>query len=120
MVKFIDVSSGSVKREGVRAHNIKRQFRIGPVSLQFATVVLIALASLFYLTQSGRVSDKSFQLRELEAKKDVLSTQNDRLRLEAARLQSLQELKNSQVVKDMVAPARIDYLPASDSNVAKK
>jgi hypothetical protein len=95
------------------------RFRIGPVTLQYLTVALIAAASLFYLTQNGRVANKGYQINELNQKKAELQAENDRLKVEAARLMSLKSLKEDSKIKEMVPPSKIDYLPQA-GNVAAK
>ena len=87
--------------------------------MQYITVALIALASLFYLTQSGRVAQKGEQINALQEKQEQLQAENDRLKVEAARLMSLKSIKENAKVKEMVPPSEVNYLPEA-GNVASK
>lgn len=81
---------------GIRRRTLRRTaIAVGPVSVQFIVILVGALVGLFYLVQSNSVSTDSLQLKALEGKKTLLAEQNERLQVEAARLQSIQVLKKS-------------------------
>ena len=85
-------SSNSV---GVRKRTIGRQFKLGPISLQFVTVVILAAAALFYLAQSTASATRNYYLTELQQKKETLSQENEKLKVEAIRLRSLNEIQKA-------------------------
>lgn len=117
--RMINVVRGN-EYSDTRKRTISPRFMLGPVSLQFLTIALIALCSLFYLTQNSRVASKGYELQQLQDIKDELVEQSSSLRLEAARLQSIQSLKDSAATKDMVEANNISYLKSESANVASK
>ena len=67
----------------------------GPVSLKLLFIIICTLVGSFYLFQSNRVSTAQLQVKDLEAKKAAVVENNERLSIEAARLQSVQQIKKS-------------------------
>ncbi|MCL5407737.1 MAG: hypothetical protein M1429_04575 [Patescibacteria group bacterium] len=80
---------------GFRKKTIKTEFKVGPVSLKFITVALLAIAALFYLAQSAQSSTFKYKIMELEDQKSKVQTDVNQLEVESARLKSLNEIKNS-------------------------
>lgn len=80
---------------GFRKRTIASEFRLGPVSLKFVTIVLIAIAALFYLAQSSQASNLKYQVMDLEDQKGKLQGDVKQLEVESARLKSLNEIKTS-------------------------
>ncbi|MEX1113176.1 MAG: hypothetical protein WD846_00815 [Patescibacteria group bacterium] len=81
---------------GARQRTLRRSgVRVGPVTVRFVFVVALGVLALFYLVQSNRVSTQNLQLKAMEAQKAEITAQNERLSTEAARLQSLQQIKKS-------------------------
>lgn len=81
-----------------------RSLSFGPASVQLVVVIVGSVLGLFYLVQSNTVSTASLELRSLEAKKTAVVQDNERLSIEAARLQSIQQIKK-QVEPPPAAPA---------------
>ena len=79
--------------QGIRHRTLGKKIAIGPVSFRFFTVVLIAIAALFYLAQTTQSATKSYQLMETQSTKSKIEAENEALKVEAARLQSLNEIK---------------------------
>jgi len=80
---------------GFRKRTIKNELKIGPISLKFITIALIAIAALFYLAQSAQTSTFKYKIMELEDQKSKVQTDVKQLEVESARLKSLGEIKNS-------------------------
>lgn len=80
---------------GFRKRTIGREFKVGPVSLKFVTIALLAIAALFYLAQSAQSSTFKYRIMELEEQKSKIQTDVKQLEVESARLKSLNEIKNS-------------------------
>jgi len=95
-------------------------FKIGTLSLGFVTVVILALVSLFYLAQSNQITTKGYALQELENKKTKILSENERLQVEAARLESLN--KASEKAKDlsMVPLKELKYFNSKKESLAVK
>ncbi len=83
---------------GFRKKTVRRELKIGPISLKFITIALLAVAALFYLTQSAQSSTFKYQIMELEDQKSNVQADISQLEVESARLKSLNEIKNSSQV----------------------
>ena len=110
------------KRSGVSRYNStysRRGFKMGPVSLGFITVLIFSLISLFYLAQSNQITTKGYALQELQEEQSKVLSENERLQVEAARLESLN--KASQKAKDlsMVPIKELKYFNGSSSLAQK-
>lgn len=81
--------------EGSRKYTINREFRLGPLSLKFATIALITIAALFYLAQSTEGAAQKYQIMQLSETQKELQSKSKELEVEAARLKSLNEIKKS-------------------------
>ncbi len=82
-------------QNGARKRTIKKDFKIGPMSMKFVTITLLALAALFYLAQSAQGSSQKYQVMQYSAETQELQAQSKDLEVQAARLKSLDEIKKS-------------------------
>lgn len=98
----------------------KRGIRFGPVSLGFITVILFSLISLFYLAQSNQITTKGYVLRELEVEKSKILSENERLQVEAARLESLNKISSKAEELSMVPVNDLRYFTATGGTFVKK
>ena len=80
---------------GTRKRTIGREVKIGPVSLSFVSIIILAALALFYLAESTQSATKNYQVRELEDQKNQLVQEQQRLEVESVRLKSLGEIKQS-------------------------
>lgn len=78
---------------GYRKRTINKEFKIGPVSLKFIAIALIAVGALFYLAQSTQASSQKYQIMQLQQDENQLEAQSKDLEVTAARLKSLNEIK---------------------------
>ncbi len=78
-----------------RKKTIGKELRLGPISLRFVTVILIAIAALFYLAQSSQAANLKYKVMDLEDQKSKVETDVRQLEVESARLKSLNEIKGS-------------------------
>lgn len=83
--------------------------RLGPVSHTIIIAIMLAVLGLIYLTQVTKTSAYGYDINELSAKKENLLREQDDLKVEAARLQALESVQNSNVAKAMEAPKQTDY-----------
>ncbi len=96
MSRLLTITASGQAKSGFRKRTVSRSsLRVGPVSIQFVIVLVGTVIGLFYLVQSNRVSTQSLELKALETKKSQIVEENERLSIEAARLQSLQQVKKS-------------------------
>lgn len=99
----------SRQRFGVRNQNTTtfsvQEKAIGPVTNTIILIVLVCLLGLLYLTQVTKTNAYSYELNDLRKQQTALNTEQEQLEVDAARLQSLERVKNSQVAKSLVSVA---------------
>ena len=83
--------------------------KLGPTANVVVIVLLIALLGVLYLTQLSKTGSYSYEQNKINQRKSDLVAEQDNLKVENARLQSLANIKNSTVAKAMAAPATTDY-----------
>ncbi|MCB9822360.1 hypothetical protein H6801_03280 [Candidatus Nomurabacteria bacterium] len=94
-----------------RNHNITRHSigskSFGPVAHTVIVIMLLSIMGLMYLAQINKTNAFTYPINELEAKKTSLISEQQQLKVEAARLGSLDTVKNSTVAQNMVSPADV-------------
>lgn len=80
---------------GFRKRTIKKELKIGPVSLKFVTIALIAVGALFYLAESSQAASSKYTIMKLSDTKSQTEAQGKDLEVQAARLKSLNEIKTT-------------------------
>lgn len=106
------------KRGGIGRYNStysKKGLRLGPVALGFVTILIFSLISLFYLAQSNQITTKGYALQNLEQQKAKVVSENERLQVEAARLESLNKAKDKAKELSMVPMKELKYFSGSAS-----
>ncbi len=96
----------------VRNQNLTRveaRVQAGPISVSFMLIALVVLLSLLYLNQVSKSSTLNYRLSTLEAKRNSLQAEKEQLRIDAARLQSIAEARNSQVAQAMTPVQNVSY-----------
>lgn len=95
-----------------RNQNLSRQtttLRLGPFSATFVIVAMVSLLALLYLNQITKTSMFNYRAVELDQQREELAQVKQDLGVEAARLQSIQEIKSSTAVKKMVPETNVSY-----------
>jgi len=105
---------------GVRKRTIGREIKLGPMSLSFVTVVVLAGLALFYLAQSTQSATNNYKIRELEDQKAQVQEENQRLEVEAIRLKSLNEIKKSTENGNLEENKQSQYSNKKDSDTARR
>ncbi len=105
------------KARRVKSRVVSKKVKFGPVSLGFITVILFSLLSLFYLAQSNQISTKGYKIRDLETTKKELQAENERLQVEAARLQAVSMIQAKAKDLGMQQVSKVEYL-SSFGNLA--
>lgn len=82
---------------------------MGPVANIVAILLLLALIGLMYLTQISKTGSFSYQINDINEQKTQLAAEQDNLKVENARLQSLSAIKSSDVAAAMSQPVDTDY-----------
>lgn len=76
---------------------------IGPISNTIILIVLACILGLLYLTQVTKTNALSYKMNDLKTEASQLKNEHDDLTISAARLQSLERVKNSDSVKNLVS-----------------
>jgi hypothetical protein len=96
-------------RRNQNLYRQKSRMQLGPVSVGFVTVATIVVLALLYLTQITKTSVFGYKVSELKAKRDKIQADQQELQIEAARLQSIQQIQNSPAVAGMVSTDQVTY-----------
>lgn len=65
---------------------------------------------MLYLTQITKQTRYGYEVNALETQKTELINQQESLKVEAARLQALDRVKNSKVAKQLNTPEKVEYI----------
>jgi hypothetical protein len=99
----------SRQRYGMRNQNttsFRMQERaLGPISNTILLVILACLLGLLYLTQVTKTNAYGYKINDLQKQQVQLADEHAQLEVAAARLQSLERVKNSDITKNMVSVA---------------
>lgn len=87
--------------------------RLGPVSNSLIVGLIITALGLLYLVQVTKTSVYGFELNDLKESQEELTKTNQSLEVQAARLQSLERIEDSELVKDFEPASELGYLPAN-------
>ena len=114
------ITKNNIQDEGMRKRTISRELKIGPLSLSFVTIIILAGLSLFYLAQSTQSATNNYKVRELEDKKTQLQEESKRLEVEAVRLKSINEIKNGTEDSQMEENKDSTYITDKNSDTARR
>lgn len=76
---------------------------LGPISNSIMLILLACLLGLLYLTQVTKTNALSYNINDLKKQQTNLKREHDDLAVNAARLQSLERVKNSEAAKNLVS-----------------
>lgn len=82
-------------QRGMRKRTIKKELKLGPMSIKFVTIALMAIVGCFYLSQSAQASSQKYQIMQVSGQKQELEAKTKDLEVEAARLKSLDTIKKT-------------------------
>lgn len=86
---------------GVRKRATERRVFLGPNSLKFVVLFVLAAFSLFYLSQSSQSATKNYIVSDLEQQKKDIGAEAERLEIEANRLKALSLIQDKANEKGM-------------------
>jgi hypothetical protein len=87
---------------------LPQKVSLGPITVKFLAVLVIALLSVFYLFQSNASATKAYGVSDLQKKQDDLTAQNEKLQYESERLKSLAQTEGVVQQKGLVQVDNID------------
>ncbi len=94
--------------QNVLKRTVTAELKLGSVSVKIATILIIALLSVFYLFQSNASATRTYLVKELEEKKEDIMAENDQLRYEAERLKNLNEVEAKAKEQGLVEVEQVD------------
>ena len=98
----------------VKYRTFTKTFQVGPVSLNFLTVVIISILALFYLVQSQVASAKYNQIKELEVARNEVIGQNEALQIHTTTANSIENIKQTADSLGMEQTTEVNYLNTQD------
>jgi cell division protein FtsL len=84
--------------------------KLGPIANVVLIILLIAFLGLLYLTQLTKTSTFGYEMNEINVEKSQLAAEQDDLKIESARLQSLTRVQDSAVAAAMATPVDSSYM----------
>ena len=106
MMSRSDTSSLWKRNQNITRHSVNSK-SFGPVAHTVIVIMLLSIMGLMYLAQINKTNAFTYPINELEAKKTSLISEQQQLKVEAARLGSLDAVKNSTVAHNMVTTAEV-------------
>jgi len=94
-------SSGRTMRRSQNRIRFQSNNSYGPITRTLLLVLVIGTLGLLYLTQITKTSAYGYQISELEDRKKTLLDENESLRVEAARLQSIERVRKSDFARSL-------------------
>ncbi len=102
----IAASRAQYVRRGQNSVAFASQARaLGPISNTIILIVLACLIGLLYLTQVTKTNSYGYTINSLQQQQSQLQSEKANLEVNAARLQSLDRVSNSDVAKGLVSVA---------------
>jgi hypothetical protein len=95
---------------GLKKNRIASRFALGPVSLQFVTIILLALFSLMYLLQNNQMTTQGYKIAQLKNEQLDILQENEKYQVEAARLKALDKVKEQVKNVEMETVTSVKYL----------
>lgn len=95
-----------------RNQNLSRTattLKMGPVSMTLASVAIISILALLYLTQITKTSVFGYKLSDVRAQQSKLMAQHQELEVEAARLQSVKQIRSSQAAAKLTSQRNVSF-----------
>lgn len=83
--------------------------KFGDVSRSVLAIVIVLMLGLFYVSQATRAGSLAAPISEMEARVSSLKEENQSLSVEVAKMQSLEELKKSEVAGTLNTPSDVQF-----------
>jgi len=90
-------------------HNLSNK-QFGPIAHTVVVVLLLSVMGLMYLAQINKTNAYTYPINNLETRRDSLLAEQQQLKVEAARLGSLDTVKNSTVAQNLTSPAKVETI----------
>lgn len=114
-IRYSTFSSQSENRMR-RNRNLNRYLSsssaMGPVSISFVLIIIVGILALLYLTQITKTTVYGYQVNNLSTERADLLSRNQELQVEAARLQAIARIRDSQVARALEADTQTTVVSA--------
>jgi len=109
-------------RKKKKVFNKKRRapFKVGKMTIGFMAVFVLLPLCIFLLSQTNQMTMKGDDIAKLEKRKQELTDEKQRMEVEAARLQSIQEIQDNAPKTNMVPTKKINYVNSSTGVAVKR
>jgi len=104
------ILTNSFDKSEYKRRTVERSFSLGPTATKFITIILVAVAALFYLVQQTQSATKNYQVQDKKDAKQQLLQDSERLKVEATRLQSLGNITQDTEKLNLVPTSNVNYL----------
>lgn len=94
----------------IRFNGSSAEKTLGPISNTILLAVIISFMGLLYLTQITKTSSFGYTVDNLQKEKSALIEEQQSLEVEAARLQALERIENSEVAKSLTTPENVEFV----------
>lgn len=84
--------------------------KLGPVAHTILVALMIAVLGLIYLTQATRATSYDYEAQAIESQIAELNQEKDELEIENARLTAIENIRNSNVAREMTAATDVQYV----------
>lgn len=95
-------SAAYAVRRNQNLYRNRTQVKLGPAWTTILAIAVIGVLALLYLTQITKTGVFGYKVSDLTNRRDSLATTKEELDVQAARLQSIQQIQSSSVVSKMV------------------
>jgi hypothetical protein len=106
---YIVTNSNSID-PGMKKKTVGRNVLVGPTTIKFVTIIIIAVLSVVYLSQSTAGASRSLKIRDIEGTKTNLLLEKERLETEQTRLKSLQSIDSNVDKAGVETVSNVQYL----------
>ncbi len=103
-------SSYGWRQHRTLSQKISEVQRFGNVSRSVLAIVIVLVLGLVYVSQATKAGSLASPIREMEAKVATLKEENQGLTVEVAKMQSLSQLKQSEVAGTLTTPADVQFV----------
>lgn len=81
--------------------------KLGPVANFVIVALLVVLMGLLYLSQLTKTGSFSYEINRINEQKTELAAEQDNLKVENARLRSINRIQSSEVAAGMTTPREV-------------
>lgn len=101
-----------------RKTRLRDRITCSPTALNVIVIVLLIILGTAYLVQINQTATSGFAVKDMNQKISQLEEQHQKLELEIADLQSLQNIQSASDRLQLVSHTKLDYIQPTDGAVA--